>query len=288
MRREGKHTYRMIGEMAKAAGVSPQTLRNWERKGLVAPSRSEGGHRLYDEEDYRRIRQVAQLRSHHGWNAAAIRTSGALSAVTPLPIPGESPLGTRVRLLRLSRDLTLQELARKTQLSESFLAGLERGESGASVRNIARLADALDVPQSAFSSGPEPADRHVVRATQRRHNVLAGGVRYEELASLGHSMEPAVVIAPGGAGSGGFLSRRHETFVLVLEGWLEFRLASATGDEEASLLGAGDSIMLPAETPWSWNNPTDVASQAVHVEMLDVLDSRVPRLGGESHESESR
>ena len=147
------------------------------------------------------------------------------------------------------------------------------------MRNIARLADALDVPQSAFSSGPEVADRHVVRATQRRQNVLAGGVRYEELASLGHSMEPALIIAPGGGGSGGFLSRRHETFVFVLEGWFEFRLVNATGDEEASLLGTGDSIMLPAGTPWSWNNPTDVPAQAVHVEMLDLADTgRGPKL----------
>jgi len=255
--------------MAQAAGVSPQTLRNWELKGLVTPSRSDGGHRQYDEEDYRRIRQIAALRHHHGWNAAAIRTSGALSESVRLPIPSESPLGTRVRLLRLSRNLTLQELAERTDLSKSFLAGLERGESGTSVRNIARLADALDVPQSAFSAGPELADRHVVRVAQRRQNVLAGGVRYEELASLGHSMEPALVIAPGREGSGGFLSRRHETFVLVLEGWFEFRLVNAAGDEEASLLGAGDAIMVPGSTPWSWNNPTDAASQAVHVEMLD-------------------
>jgi hypothetical protein len=67
--------------------------------------------------------------------------------------------------------------------------------------------------------------------------------------------------------------RRHETFVLVLEGWFEFRLVNGAGDEEASLLGAGDAIMLPGETPWSWNNPTDAASQAVHVEMLDLPDS---------------
>lgn len=269
MRHDGKNIYRSIGEMAQAAGVSSQTLRNWERKGLLAPSRSEGGHRLYDEEDYRRIRQIAELRRRHGWNAAAILTSGALSAMTRPPTSNDSPFGTKVRLMRLSRNLTLQELAQRTELSESFLAGLERGESGTSVRNIARLADALDVPQSAFSAGPELADRHVVRVAQRRQNVLAGGVRYEELASLGHSMEPALVIAPGGEGSGGFLSRRHETFVLVLEGWFEFRLVSATGDEEASLLGTGDAIMVPGETPWSWNNPTDTASQAVYVEMLD-------------------
>jgi DNA-binding transcriptional MerR regulator len=277
MKREGEKTYRSIGEIAQAAGVSPQTLRNWERKGLVIPVRSKGGQRLYDEDDYRRVRQIADLRRRHGWNAAAIRSSGALSATPRPPVASESPLGNRVRALRLSRGLTVQDVARKTGLSESFLAGLERGESGASVLNIARLADAFDVPQSAFSTGPEDSDRYVVRAAQRRRNVFAGGVTYEELASLGHSMEPALLTAPEGGGSGGFLSRSHESFMFVLDGWFEVRLVTPSGDEETSLLGAGDSIMLPAETSWSWKNPSDLVSQAVFVEMLGNEGGRRPK-----------
>jgi uncharacterized RmlC-like cupin family protein len=164
--------------------------------------------------------------------------------------------------------LTLQALATDAELSESFLSSLERGESGASATSVARIADALNVPQSVFSSGPQPADRYIERAANRRGTSLAGGVRYEELAGLGHCMEPALIIAPAGSASGGYLARRYETFVYVTEGWFEFRLRTGESNEEAALLGPGDSIMLPPGLPWTWTNPTDAEAHAVHVEMI--------------------
>ena len=36
-----------IGQAAKALGVSPSTLRRWEREGKITPERTEGSHRLY-------------------------------------------------------------------------------------------------------------------------------------------------------------------------------------------------------------------------------------------------
>ena len=45
-----------IGELSDATGVKPVTLRAWERRhGLLSPQRTEGGHRLYGQEDVRRI-----------------------------------------------------------------------------------------------------------------------------------------------------------------------------------------------------------------------------------------
>jgi len=38
-----------IGQAAKALGVSPSTLRRWERNGKITPERTEGSHRLYVE-----------------------------------------------------------------------------------------------------------------------------------------------------------------------------------------------------------------------------------------------
>jgi len=173
-----------------------------------------------------------------------------------------------VRQLRLSRGLTLQALAADAELSESFLSSLERGESGASATSMARIADALGVPQGVFSSGPQPADRYVERAASRRRTSLAGGVRYEELAGVGHCMEPALIVAPAGSASGGYLSRRYETFVFVTEGWFKFCLRTGESTEETALLGPGDSIMLPPGTSWTWSNPTDAEAHAVHVEMI--------------------
>jgi MerR family mercuric resistance operon transcriptional regulator len=47
------------GELAAAAGVNPQTLRYYERRGLLpAPERSLGGHRLYPAEALERLRVI--------------------------------------------------------------------------------------------------------------------------------------------------------------------------------------------------------------------------------------
>jgi len=51
-----------IGELARRTGVSPELLRAWEQRyGLLQPTRSPGGFRLYSEADEARIRRVTRL-----------------------------------------------------------------------------------------------------------------------------------------------------------------------------------------------------------------------------------
>ena len=52
-----------IGQMATQAGISPRALRYYEEQGLISPHRSDGGYRVYDEVDARRLAQVLALRS---------------------------------------------------------------------------------------------------------------------------------------------------------------------------------------------------------------------------------
>lgn len=48
-----------IGEVAQLCDINPVTLRAWQRRyGLLKPKRSEGGHRLFDNEDVARIRAI--------------------------------------------------------------------------------------------------------------------------------------------------------------------------------------------------------------------------------------
>lgn len=50
-----------IGELSRRVGVTPEALRAWERRyGILAPTRTEGGFRLYSEDDERRIRRMLQ------------------------------------------------------------------------------------------------------------------------------------------------------------------------------------------------------------------------------------
>ena len=53
-----------IGELADAAGVNIQTVRYYERRGILAkPERTDSGHRLYDEESIRLVRFVKRAQA---------------------------------------------------------------------------------------------------------------------------------------------------------------------------------------------------------------------------------
>lgn len=51
----------VISVAAELAGVHPQTLRTYERKGLVEPARSDGGTRRYSNRDLERLGRIAEL-----------------------------------------------------------------------------------------------------------------------------------------------------------------------------------------------------------------------------------
>ncbi|HEX7906522.1 MAG TPA: MerR family transcriptional regulator [Paraburkholderia sp.] len=52
-----------VRDAAERLGVTPRTLKYYEERGLVSPTRSEGRYRLYDEEDLKRFSRILRLRS---------------------------------------------------------------------------------------------------------------------------------------------------------------------------------------------------------------------------------
>lgn len=60
-----------ISVAAELVGMSQQSLRMYERKGLLEPGRTEGGTRLYSDEDMARLRRIAELLAM-GLNLAGI------------------------------------------------------------------------------------------------------------------------------------------------------------------------------------------------------------------------
>lgn len=71
MRNENQPVY-MIGVAAQLCGVHPQTLRQYERIGLVVPSRVGAKNRLYSENDIYRVRRVQRLTQELGVNLAGV------------------------------------------------------------------------------------------------------------------------------------------------------------------------------------------------------------------------
>jgi len=67
----------VISVAAELAGVHPQTLRIYERKGLVDPARTQGGSRRYSDEDIDRLRRIQDLTTL-GLNLEGVRRVMAL------------------------------------------------------------------------------------------------------------------------------------------------------------------------------------------------------------------
>jgi MerR family transcriptional regulator/heat shock protein HspR len=62
----------MISVVAEMFDVHPQTLRTYEREGLLRPSRTEGNTRRYSEEDLERIDLILRLTNELGVNLAGV------------------------------------------------------------------------------------------------------------------------------------------------------------------------------------------------------------------------
>src|SRR6188472_570946 len=74
--------YLRIGELSRRTGVSPELLRAWERRyALLRPQRTEGGFRLYAQDD---LRRVEAMRAHLGRGVSAAQAAAlALTAEQP-------------------------------------------------------------------------------------------------------------------------------------------------------------------------------------------------------------
>jgi MerR family transcriptional regulator/heat shock protein HspR len=69
----GREPVFIISVAARLLEMHPQTLRKYEREGLVEPSRTAGNLRLYSDEDLDRLRQVKYLVGERGLNLAGVQ-----------------------------------------------------------------------------------------------------------------------------------------------------------------------------------------------------------------------
>src|SRR3569832_2495586 len=70
--RDRRQALFIISVAAELAGVHPQTLRIYERKGLVDPARTGGGSRRYSDADIAQLRRIQELTSE-GLNLAGVQ-----------------------------------------------------------------------------------------------------------------------------------------------------------------------------------------------------------------------
>ncbi|MBI5746754.1 MAG: helix-turn-helix transcriptional regulator [Nitrospirae bacterium] len=99
-----------IGVAARLLGVHPQTLRLYEREGLISPSRTEGNTRLYSQRDIEDVRTIMHLTREVGVNLAGV----------------ELIVGVRRRFMQISIDMgeTVDRLMHEMEREMVIRAGM--------------------------------------------------------------------------------------------------------------------------------------------------------------------
>ncbi len=149
-----------IQDAARIAGVSPTTVRVWDKNGLVNSYRGSNGYRYFNEEDLQRLRRIAHLRYVEKLNIEGIRRalseagsdaeSRSPASTRTTPASNTVEVGPRLRKLRQDAGMTLGQAAERAGLSPSFLSALERDQTGVSAQSLHRLAHVYDTTVSAI------------------------------------------------------------------------------------------------------------------------------------------
>ena len=174
-------------------------------------------------------------------------------------------IGTKIRLLRQGRGLSLQQLAERSGVSAASIHKIERNSMVPTIAVLMKLARSLDrsVGYLVDEEGAHTSSAVMVRAKHRDPMFASReGVVMENLAgpSIRFAIEAAVVTVDAGRDSGKSpLAHPGEELVYMLSGSLEFEI------DETYLLRQGDSLHFRTDRPHRWRNPAVRPAKAIWI-----------------------
>jgi DNA-binding transcriptional MerR regulator len=132
-----------IGDLARLVGTTPRTIRYYEEKGLLppAPDRAAGQHRVYDEQDVARLRELLRMRNLLGVPLEELRELVAVDderAVLRSELRSTDAPGERTRILHRLDALAERQLAAVDRRAQELKALREEIET-----RRARIAELL-------------------------------------------------------------------------------------------------------------------------------------------------
>jgi len=206
-------------------------------------------------------------------------------------------LGQALRATRERRELSLRELARRVNVSPSFVSQIELGKANPSVGTLYSLVTELGITlddlmgETTIDAAPEPVDASPadgapgtwprvdvpVQPAEGRKRVEMSGVVWERLT---HDHDPYVDFlhveyAPGSSSCAPDQMMRHggREYGHVVSGRLDVQVGF-----ESHSLGPGDSIHFDSTTPHRLSNPYDETCTAVWFVLARRDDDRISGL----------
>lgn len=167
--------------------------------------------------------------------------------------PTKSKLGTRLRELRLARNLSVRALASRSGFSPSFISNIELDTVSPSIASLEKIASELGVSLGELFSSLESHPRVVIRSAERvsyesawsrsRVTVLTDSGPGRRLSAI------EVTLQPGGSSSKRPAVVPEDLVALILEGSL-----TMASEHEALVLSTGDTAYIKRQAAVAWQN----------------------------------
>ncbi len=169
-------------------------------------------------------------------------------------------IGKEIRALRKDKKITMVELAKLTDFSQSYLSQIERGKVNPSVSALQKISHAFGIPMAYFFENKIKPENNestatVVKIDQRKGLVYpSSGVQYQLLTpNLKGNLEVLYITAePGGETGRDKFMHDGEECGFVVQGIMEITVGNST-----HRLNPGDAITFSSSEPHSWKNVSE-------------------------------
>lgn len=180
-----------------------------------------------------------------------------------------SSIGVKVRHLRKSQRLSLQQLAVKADVSAAAIHKVERSDMVPTVTTLLKIATALDCPVGYFIGDDRLADPVSYTAAGHREDVFTphAGLHLAGISgpySPFHGAAALATVEPGANSGSKPLTHPGEELIYIVSGAMTFNIAGTD-----YLLHRGDSLHFLGDQPHSWANVRTTPARALWYALRD-------------------
>ncbi|MDO4721082.1 MAG: helix-turn-helix domain-containing protein [Peptostreptococcaceae bacterium] len=259
-----KQIFFNINQVAKAIGVVPATIRNWEKAGLfVAKRRKNNNYRIFDFDDIEMLKKIKSYSIDENMNGSLIKKLLAQDLTASKPQDPKYPKAVyyaKLKECREKRAYTLDEVSEMTGVSASYLSKIESGNSNVSLDILQKLASFYGESILSFFKTGRTEGYEVTRNNRGipwESNL--DGVYVTSLAHLQNTtMIPTLFTVDPGCGD--FVAHTHSSgqeFIYILSGKIKVIL----DESDTHILRKNDSIHFASTRMHEWHNFGKVTAQ---------------------------
>ena len=249
-----------IHQVAKMLGISPTTIRNWEKKGLIVSRRSSNNYRIFTIDDIELLKKVKEYSIDKHMGTHAIKMLLPVSSDTDIESYVEQQkenyysqklISEKWREIRKQQGYTLEEVSRAVGISVAHLSKLENG-GNVSLDMMNRLAHFYRESPLYFMNSSQEEKRLVRKGTGEPIQLKndPGLEMYSLVSMQEHVMYPVLCFVEPGCGNLTPHTHNGEELIYLLSGVLEIHI----NDEKPYIMHPGDSFYYRGTDKHSWQN----------------------------------